>query len=330
MDASPSNFGFRANPAERPMQARAPWSLAGTNRWLALLAAFLIHASILAFLALENELEPRIAPVAREIPVEIVVETPQPTKPDDPAPKPEPAPAARPVDEEPAHDAPRAANDEKIERQAPDEATKAAGAPTTTKAPSLSPAPAEAAAGPTREAELHAPENSAEPLLEKAAEEEKRILEADREAPPQQQARADTDAHPEKPPTFVGEPFPTWSSGERFATSDSVPDIELGSAAGPTPVSGGKARSTYLSILYGMIMSHVRLLPASRANSSRREGAIVFTVDAMGNLTQRSIARASGAPELDSAALAAVGEASPFPAPPQGAPMRLRFTYGAR
>lgn len=321
-------MGFRANSAERLMQPGPAAPVAGATPWLALFGALLIHAGVLSFLILDHVLEPAIAPVAREILVEIVIEPPPP-KPDEPAAKPEPTPPPRPVDLQPAYDAPRAANDEKIERQAPDEATKAAGAPTTAKAPSLNPAPAEAA-GPPRQTELHAAENSAAPDRDQADDEDKKMVEANREAPVAQEARADPNAQPEKLPTFVGEPFPAWSTGARFANSDYLPDIELGSAAGPSPVSGGKARSTYLSILYGMIMSHVDSLATSRASSSPREGAIVFTVDAMGKLTQRSIARGSGSPDLDAAALAAVGEAAPFPPPPQGAPMRLRFTYGSK
>jgi protein TonB len=79
-----------------------------------------------------------------------------------------------------------------------------------------------------------------------------------------------------------------------------------------------------------MIMSHVRVVSTARASPTRHDGAIVFAVDGKGNLLQRSVARASGLPELDAAALEAVAEASPFPPPPQGAPLRLRFTYGSR
>jgi len=328
MGASPSDVGLRANPAERPTEAQATSSPAGASRWLALLGAFLIHASLLSFLLVEHWLEPATPPMAQEIPVELVVEPPPPPQePDEPAAKPDPPPAP-PIDLEPANDAPRAANDEKVERQAPDEATKAPGAPTTAQAPSLSPTPAEEAAGPTQQNEPRAAENSAEPVVAKA-EEETKAAEADREAPAQQ-ASADANPQPEKPPALIGAPFPTWSSGVQFATSDYLPGIELGSAAETTPVSGGKAKSTYLTILYGMIMKHVRRLPPAGANAPRRDGAIVFTVDAMGGLIQRSVARSSGSRELDSAALAAVGEASPFPAPPRGMPIQLRFTYSAK
>ncbi|HYC26378.1 MAG TPA: TonB family protein, partial [Roseiarcus sp.] len=48
-----------------------------------------------------------------------------------------------------------------------------------------------------------------------------------------------------------------------------------------------------------------------------------------GNLGQRRISQSSGSRELDRAAYEAIGQASPFPPPPQGAPIGLRFTYGA-
>lgn len=324
--ASPSDIGFRADPAERPTRPQAPSSLGGTNRGAALLGAFLIHASILSFLAYENELAPAIAPAAQEIAVEVVVEPPS-EKPDAAAAKPEPAPTAPPLDLAPAFDAPRAANEEKIEREAPDEATKAPAAPPTAKALAPNPAREQAAAAP-QEGEIDAAPNAAEPALEKAAEAAETAVEADRVAPAERQARAD--AQPDKLPTLIGEPFPTWSAGAPIATAESVPDIELGSAAATTPVSGGKAKATYLSILYGMIMSHVRLPAAGRTNSSRLGGQIVFTLDGTGALVQRQIVRGSGSLDLDSAALAAVAEAAPFPTPPQGAPLRLRFSYGAK
>jgi protein TonB len=324
----PSDAGLRANPAERPMEAGAVSSLAGANPWRSALGAFVIHAVILFLLLFEVRLEPPIIPTAQEIPVEIVVEPPPPEKPQEPAANPETPPPAPPVDLEPATDAPRAANDEKVERQAPDEATKAPGEPTKAEAPSLSPAPAEEAAGPKQENEPAAAEKSAEPVVADA-EEETKAADADRPAPAQQ-ASADANPQPDKAPALLGAPFPTWSTGAKFATSDYLPGVELGSAAEPAPVSGGKAKSTYLSILYGMIMKRVRQIPPAGASVPRRDGAIVFTVDAMGGFIQRRIARASGSRELDEAALAAVGEAAPFPAPPQGMPIQLRFTYGAK
>ncbi len=324
MGASPPETGFRASPAERPTEAQAPLSSSAKSRWLAFIGAFAIHAAILGLLILQYEFEPPLTPAVREIPIEIVVETPQPKEPEKPAPKPDPPAPTRQVEEEPAHDAPRAANDEKIERKAPDDATKVAGDTSTAKDPSLNPAPAEKAA-PTRDGAGQAQKNATAPVVDKAPETTKT-----RDAKPEEaeeEAAADANPQPEKPPTFVGQPFPTWSNGGKFSTFDSVPDIELGSAAIQTPVSGGKAKSTYLTILYGLIMSHVHMPPD---HGGPHEGEIVFTVDGTGRLMQKQVARPSGLHALDSAALAAISEASPFPTPPQGMPMRLRFTYGAK
>ncbi|MGD0640198.1 MAG: TonB family protein [Roseiarcus sp.] len=326
LGASSSDADFRANPTERPMQGRAPSSLTGKSRWLALSVAFLIHAGILSFLLVDSALQPAIAPAAVEIPVEIVVETPQPQKPAEPTPEPTPPPP--PLDLQPAYDAPRAANNEKVEREAPDEATKAPGAPTTATAPSANPTPAEAARS-TQEHEARSAENSAAPVLNKTGNEDERAVEANREAPAQEEARAEPNAQPEKLPTFVGQPFPTWSTGAQFAAAESVPDIELGSAAGPTPISGGKGPAIYFASLLGMIRSHLHP-PAYTSSPPKSEGAINFIIDGKGNVVQRQIGRESGSRDLDSAALAAVGEASPFPSPPQGLPLRLVFTYGQK
>jgi protein TonB len=318
---------FSASPAERLIRSPTPLSEAATSRWLPLLSAAFLHASILLLLIFGRELGPAIAPEAREIPVEIVIEPPPP-KPDAPPAKAEPTPPARQIDEEIAFDAPRTPNKEKIERDAPDQATKAPGAPTATTAPSLSPAPAQVAS-----AEQSAPgaaQKSAEPVLDSPAAEEKRTLDVDREEPDPQQAAVDAKAPLGKLPALVGQPFPTWSTGAPLVTSDYLPGIELGSAAGPAPVTGGKAKTTYLSILYGMVIAHLHAPADIREGPPKARGAIVFTVDGTGNLVQRQIAQASGSRELDSAALGAIAEAAPFPPPPLGMPMRLKFTYGAK
>ena len=87
----------------------------------------------------------------------------------------------------------------------------------------------------------------------------------------------------------------------------------------------GKAKKIYTTQLYGMILAHLR----STSSTNGRKGEIVFILDGKGNLLQRQIARPSGSMNLDAAALGAIAEAAPYPAPPMGAPVRLRFTYGS-
>ena len=327
MGASLSDVDFRANPGERPIQSQAPLSLAGTSRWLALFGALLIHAAVLSLLILENERRTEITPVSREIPIEIVVEPPPPPKkPDDP---PKPEPTQQQVYEEPAYDAPRAANKEKVERETPDDASKAAGPEPATSEPTPPPAAAQAPE-PKPEGERPAAEKSSEAEADKAVAGLNSAPQPEGEAPQEREARVDAKAQPEKLATLVGQPFPSWSRGQHFSTFEPLPDIELGGAAGPSPISGGKAKSTYLTILYGMIMSHLRLPAAARSSAARLQGDIIFTVDGAGNLTQRQVERSSGSLDFDSAALEAVGEAAPFPTPPMGLPMRLTFTFGAK
>ncbi len=323
--ASPFGAGFRADPDERLGRAPAPPPRGRAGRWLALAGAFAFHALIVLLVIFEYRWNPQPAPQAEEIPVEIVVEPPPPPEPPQPPePSPQPSPETKPLDLEAAHDAPRAANDEKVERPAPDEKTKAPARQDTAKAPGEETAP-EKPDQPSRQSEAQPAQQAPQPTPDKAADASDGALDANSESADAQAALAATQAPPQKVATFVGQPLPTWSKGGSFSTFDPLPDIEFGSAAEQTTIAGGKAKKTYLTLLYGMIMAHVHYA----ASGHGREGEIVFTVDGKGNLLQRQIARPSGSMDLDAAALGAVAEAAPFPAPPTGSPVRLRFTYGA-
>ena len=109
---APAGAELSVLPAERPDGGSVPSSLSGANRWVALVAAFVLHVAILAPLWLQFEWTPRAPPQPEAVPVEIVVEPP-------PTPQPSPtrdaSPPKPPIDLEPAHDAPKAATDEKAE-----------------------------------------------------------------------------------------------------------------------------------------------------------------------------------------------------------------------
>lgn len=288
--------------------------------------AFLVHAAILSLAIFGNRWDQTIAPPEREIPVEVIVEAPKAKPPEAPAPTPQPEFQTHPLDEEPAVDAPRKSNDDKIERKAPDEASRAPTREDTAKAPGEE-AAAEEAATPTLQNPPRPAEQPAQPAPASETLTSNSSVVANSESAEAPPPRTNAAAPPEKLATFVGQPFPTWSKGGRFSTFDPLPDVEFGSAAAQTAIAGGKAKSTYLTVLYGMIMSHV---PKASSAHEGSEGEIVFVVDGAGNLVQRQISRSSGSRELDATALDAVGEAAPFPAPPQGLPVRLRFTYGAK
>jgi len=285
----PYDPSFRADSAERLLQPQPGAAASRPIGVVPLLAAGAIYAALLALLLLESWLENGFAPPpAQEIPVEIVVEPPPQEQPEPP--KPEPQAMTQPLFEEPAHDAPRAPTEKKSEKEGPDQ---------NAKPPNPSPEPKKEA-GQAKEGEVES-KDTIETLIDKTVPD----------------AVAQTPEEPEKQAKAEANPVPTF---------DSVPDVDFDAAAKQTPVSGGKAKATYLSILYGMIMSHLRQPNGPR---TRFEGAIVFSVDGRGNLGQRRIAQSSGSRELDRAAYDAIGQASPFPPPPQGAPIGLRFTFGA-
>jgi periplasmic protein TonB len=322
----PSDISFRANPDERRTGPRESSSLLGSRLYIALLGACAFHAGVLLFLLFVNW-EPVVETPPEEVPIEIVVEPPPQEKPDPPPPAP-PAPTTRTIDEDPAFDAPRAANNEKIERDAPDQASKAPPAPTPTEKPGAGAAPG-GETGPVRQGELQAADHAAEAAVDKPDAEVIKKAEVDRDKSEQQQASVDTKPEAQKMPSLVGQSLPSWSSGQ-LPTFEPMPDVQLDSAAKTSPIDGGKAKTTYLTILYGLVMARMHLPTGVGGGASKLEGVLLFSVDGTGNLTQNQILRSSGSRDLDAAAVAAVSKAAPFPTPPQGEPIGLRFTYSAK
>ena len=110
---------------------------------------------------------------------------------------------------------------------------------------------------------------------------------------------------------------------------DSVPDVDFGGAAIKSPVTGGAAKSTYLSMLYGLIVPRLHVPAVAHAYGRRLTGAIGLEVDGRGRLMQRFVVEGSGSMELDRGGDA--GGARPpralFPPPPHGAPIGMKFTY---
>jgi protein TonB len=106
-----------------------------------------------------------------------------------------------------------------------------------------------------------------------------------------------------------------------------MPDYSFAPASKRAPVAGGKAASTYLSILYGMVLARIHL-PDALAGRAQTMGEITFTVDLAGGLVREHVVKSSGSPELDAAAMAAIRAASPFPPPPTGTGLSLNLHYG--
>ena len=252
-----------------------------------------------------------------ETPVEIIVEPPPPA----PRPKPEAQPKEeQPKEkppqekpdakqqapyEEPATDAPRAESKEKINRAARDKETKAARrAPQSDQtaqkpSPEKRPSPMEAAA----------PETSPEPSAVKQAEEkpDAEIIEREemnRDRPDQKETRARS-----KGETRQG----AKSLADQLANPEPVPYYQFGGAAKAAPVSGGAANTTYLSILWGLIVPGIRIPEHIKANHLQAAGVLVFNVDIKGNLTRIAIERSSGLADLDAELSPGCVGRRPFP-----------------
>ncbi len=276
------------------------------RRAAAALVAVALELGVFVLIWTERPLT--VVPQEAEIPVEIVTE-PKPT----PSPSPSPSqPPQQPKNQEyekPATDAPRAGKSDHDDEHVA-EKEKPAAAPPPPAPPSPSPdAPKAAAPAPA-------------PELPQSAE---------AEAPPA--AKAEPTASP-APSPVKAEPTETPAPAKPSVlaalpkTFDSVPDIDFGGAAIRSPVTGGAAKSTYLSMLYGLIVPRLHVPAVAHAYGRRLTGAIALTVDGRGRLMQRYIVESSGSMELDEAAMQAVAAASRlFPPPPRGAPMGMKFTF---
>jgi periplasmic protein TonB len=260
--------------------------------FLATLAALAIDLGVLGIVWKESAFSPAIPPPAQEIPIEIVTEPPPP-----PPPPPEsPAPELKSEEiEKPATDAPRAGKSDHDDDAVAEKEKPAAPPPPpapATPTPEASPAEAPAPEAPKAvEAELPTPVKSATPQ---------------QPAPAKSPTVADVLAKAMEPP----------------------PDLEYGGQAIDSPVTGGNAKSTYLTKLYGLIVPKLRVPAVAHAYGRKLTGAVSFSVDGRGRLRQRFVSSGSGSMELDEAAMEAVGEASrAFPPPPRGAPIGMTFTY---
>lgn len=321
---------LKANPNERLVSA--PRSRrAARARFIALLVVCaLLHAALLALILYETGNETAQLPQEQEIPVEIVAEMPPEPEPPPPEPKKEP-PKKQKIDPEelkPAFDAPRDENQETVEREAPDKETQSPREAPPTKQTAEQPAPKSPPAEVKETAPDPSPQHDQE-LAEDKTEDKpdaEPLAQAEKKEPAKSKDRQ-TKRDPVKTPPAKGKQK---SVAEQLAALSPAPSYSLGSAAKRAPVGGGTEKSTYLSILYGLIMRHWRDPPSSNIRSLAAEGIIVFYVDDRGNLTHQAVYRASGRPDLDSAAAKAVRRAAPFPPPPRGMPRSIIFQYGTK
>jgi periplasmic protein TonB len=303
----------------------------GRRRFLIILGIVLLcHAAVVvALIILDAILTPRDMR-AVETPVEVIVEPPAPAPKPEPPPEeqqPQPKPEEKQPEaknsyyEEPATDAPRAQNQETVERPAQDKETRALrkAAPSTQAAQKPSP---QKQPSPAPEAAKQASDKSSalKQAEEKPEAETLEQADLDQKRPPEKESLAETEAE-----TKAG----TKSLAEELTAPDPAPQYMFSGAAKASPVSGGKANATYLSILWGLIMPGLRVPERVTTNRLQGHGIVVFTLDMKGNLTRIAVHKPSGLPDLDAAAVDCLRRAAPFPPPPRGLIAPISFNYSS-
>ncbi len=316
-----SEADFTAEPVERLDAPDPPTPAERRGLAVALVAAAVLHLLIPLGLFVYYELWPPLAPTAvQEIPVEVVVEPPPPPpKPKQAEDKPKPPP--KPFEEKPAFDAPAPETKEKVNRELPDKTTEAPA--------SQAPPPPTPGAPPKSEtqAPTPAPADEQKAQTEPAAHDLKPAPEGELQAdenpkPNNESAKAAAPAAPTPPAKAP--------PGEALPTIEDLPQYKFAREVEHSTVATGNAESRYLTVVYGMIKSHLRETAELHIDSANRRGAVDFYVDEGGNLVGRKLISSSGSPNLDMAVMAAIAAAAPYPAPPNWSPLYLTYNFGKR
>jgi periplasmic protein TonB len=332
LDREPAEAAFTADPSQRltvPRERRAR-----TPSALILAACLAAHALLLSILLFEDFSIASEPPRAEEIPVEIVAELPPEQKalpPPDlvspPVVKEKPPPEKVHLDDvEVAHDAPLSGNNDQTHKGEPDKETKA---------PRVAPPPKLAAPRPAQE--MPEQEKAATATNEKAANpsppsEPQKLVDDTPDAEALDKAQPEPPAKPQRKQAPQDSKSPPAQGkkttvAQQLAALSPAPNYSIGAAAKAAPISGGTEKASYESLLMGLISRQLHLPPELRARHLISVGQIGLFVDELGNLTHQAVYRASGEPALDTAWLAAVRRAAPFPAPPRGLPHGFILQY---
>ncbi|BDV39819.1 hypothetical protein DSM21852_30720 [Methylocystis bryophila] len=315
-----------AAPEEGPKRDRLPSSRKRQARLFAIV--LFIHVFLLSALVAVDWVSRPLALVEEEIPVEVVTEPPpEPEAQQPPAqqaqeePKPpeqqqqEKIKQKLTLDEKPAYDAPRAENKEKVEREAPDEETRAQRQARPDE--HTAEKPEEQPQKPQQEMQQDPGEQQG---ATDAAEEDKREAEITKQAAPRPTETRES---------MFGKPDPKAAIGPKqksvaqlLASLEPTPHYRLGGAAKVAPISGGTAAPTYFSVVLGYILRKFH------PGGGRQEtGSIVFFVDPNGNLMHQALRKSSGSSSRDQEALAALHRAQPFPPTPTGTSIGMVWNY---
>lgn len=131
-----------------------------------------------------------------------------------------------------------------------------------------------------------------------------------------QQARPfATFAAPAEIATMIGLPYPSWSESSEWA--------------GVSWTFGNRG-NTYISMVFSLLTKHMRLNDLLRAELERNRGEIVFLLDSHGQILTASVTRSTGSSAVDAAMLDDLRAAGPFPPPPTGRPVELKWVYGGK
>ncbi len=331
LDREPA--AFAADPSQRltvPGESRAR-----TPSALILAACAAAHALLLTILLFEDFSVASEPTRADEIPVEIVAELPPkqnalPPPPDlatPPVVKETPPPEKTQLDDvEVARDAPVAGNNDQTHKGEPDKETKAprAAPPPKLAAPQVArekPEQEKAATASKEQAATPSPPAEPQKLADDPPDAE--ALDKAQPEPPAKPQRKQAPQDSKGPPA-QGKKV---TVAQQLAALSPAPNYSFGAAAKAAPVSGGTEKASYESLLMGLITRQLHLPPEARAQHLIAVGQIGLFVDEMGNLTHQAVYRASGTPALDSAWLAAVRHAAPFPPPPKNLPHGFLLQY---
>ena len=91
-------------------------------------------------------------------------------------------------------------------------------------------------------------------------------------------------------------------------------------SSAPSPAASGAQVADYQRAVAARISAVKRYPDAARERAPQGVAVVSFSINASGEVANVAIARSAGDAMLDAEALATVRRASPFPAPPAGAP----------
>jgi len=313
---------------ELPSRRAARWLFA-----LVFVLVALVHV-LLVSLFLTHAGDAPVLPPMNEVPVEVIVEPPpapeppppEEKKPEEPKPQEKQKPPEPPKPQyeqslKPAFDAPRAPNQDQIEREAPHKETQApeqeqkqsqqapAEAPAAPDTPTIAPTPSPERQEQTTPVLPEKDDADAEAIKKELQQKEDKIKANAEAARVKQQLLKDQQKA---------------AMAKQLAALKPSPSYTVGSKSKVAPVSGGTENTTYLSVLFGIIMKHMVDPHATRASPGT--AVIFFALDDNGNIIHTAIEKTSGFPDIDQQTIDAVKRAGPFPPPPRDLPHRFFFS----